>query len=83
MFCHLTELGFKSGTCSVNMVWHLRKTKEFEKFLQDTKVYRCQVCDECMSLGGIKWKLKCWMFKYPVLNKKRRLVLDYIKSILK
>lgn len=68
---------------AVNMVWHLRKTKKFEKFLQDTKVYRCQVCDECMSLGGIKWKLKCWMFKYPVLNKKRRLVLDYIKSILK
>lgn len=68
---------------AVNIVWHLRNTKEFRKFLQDTKGYRCNVCDDCMSLGGVKWKLKCWLFKHPVLNKRRRIVLDYIKSCFK
>lgn len=68
---------------AVNMVWHLRKTKEFKMFLQETKDYRYQVCDECMPLGDTKWKLKCWLFKHPVLNKRRRVVFDYIKSIFK
>lgn len=68
---------------SVSIVWHLRKTKEFRQFIKDTRDYRCKVCDECMSLGGLKWKMKCWLFKHPVLNKRRRLLFDKIKSLVK
>lgn len=68
---------------SVSIVWHLHKTKEFWQFIKDTRDYRCKVCDECMPLGGLKWKMKCWLFKHPVLNKRRRLLFDKIKSLVK
>lgn len=68
---------------SVSIVWKLHKTEEFRQFLKDTRDYRCKVCDECMPLGGLKWKMKCWLFKHPVLNKRRRLLFDKIKSLVK
>lgn len=57
---------------AVGNVWHLRNTPEFKQFLSDTKAYRYAVCDSCTKLGGWRWKIKCWLFKHPVLNKYRR-----------
>ncbi len=64
---------------AVSIVWHLRHTPEFQKFLDDTKDFRYQEIDKCFSSGGVKWKLKCWLFKHPILNKHRRILQQKIK----
>lgn len=74
------KLSMESFEKCVDIVWHLRNTLEFKQFLQNTKEYRYREIDKCFSLGGIKWKLKCWLFKHPILNKWRRLLQQRIKS---
>lgn len=62
-------------------IWNLRKTIEFKKFLKETKTYRYQVCNDCAKLGGWRWKLKCWLMKYPVENEYLRIIKKRIKEI--
>ena len=57
---------------AVCIVWHLRHTPEFKKFLSDTKVYRHHACNECAKLGGFRWHIKCWLMKCPVVNEHLR-----------
>lgn len=64
------------------VVWHLRHTKDFKRFLADTRDYRNRVCDECAQLGGLMWKLKCHIMKYPVLNEYLRIMKKNIKRCL-
>lgn len=65
---------------AVSIVWHLRHTQEFKTFLKDTKEYRYQVIQECEQLGGLKWRIKCWLFRHPILNKHRRIFQQKVKS---
>lgn len=64
------------------VVWHLRHTPEFKKFLSDTRIYRHHACNECAKLGGLRWKAKCWLMKYPVLNENIRIIIKKIRACL-
>ena len=55
------------NSCLV-FTWHLRHSRDFYQFLQDSKKYRQNECDYCMYKGGIKNAIKCILMKYmPVL----------------
>lgn len=62
------------------VVWHLRHTPDFRKYLADTQKYRHHACNACAKLGGFRWKLKCWMMKYPVVNEYFRIIKRRLKA---
>lgn len=66
---------------SVAIVWHLRHTDSFKKFLSDSQEYRIKVCKQCFPLGGIMWKVKCLSFMFPVVNKYRRIIVARAKKL--
>ena len=38
--------------CAITSTWHLRHTKEFQRFLEETKEYRIRECTKCAELGS-------------------------------
>ena len=63
---------------SHSVAWMLRGTAEYNEYMRQTKAYRKQQCDHASHLGGWRWKVKCWLFKHPAVNKYRRILLDKI-----
>jgi len=57
---------------SFSHAWLLRGSDDYSNYVSDTKDYRREQCDACSNLGDWRWKIKCWLFKHPVLNKRRR-----------
>lgn len=62
---------------AIHLLWRFHKTREFKKFIADTKQYRHKQCDICSKLGDFRWWMKCKMMKYPVLNERLRLWKKY------
>jgi hypothetical protein len=58
---------------SYSIAWNMRGTDEYKKYMEKTAFYRKKQCDDAAQFGGLKWKIKCWLFKHPMINKYRRM----------
>lgn len=60
---------------AIHVVWHLRHTKEFRTFLNDTRDYRHDVLKNCLlSEKSVRGKIKFFVMLFPRINERFRLL---------